>query len=343
MNPAPASRVSFRSAARQRVTRAVLLGLCLGGLLAVGPAWAQPAPPSSEPPASVPDVPPASEPPASAPEVAPAAAPPASAPEIAPLGGGAELRSVAMKAGQIEVTVPLVINMSRNLVANPMGIPFDVYRGFTDDWTLGLTHSRGTIQGVGPYGMFRHGNPEAAPNSDYARGSVRGIGPFDLNQGLCVSNCPRAYSNFGFDGLYRMVGGPIQIAAHGGVDISWYSDSDLSVRLGLLGKAALGTDVALLIDPRFGVALHNGPHTLDFPLAVQFMTDAGVRWGVQAGIAGSLGQFANTYDGWLGGFGSVGVNEKIEAFAAFIMTNLVGVDHGFDGRALTLGLNIRPF
>jgi hypothetical protein len=259
------------------------------------------------------------------------------------LAGGAELRSVAMEAGQIEVTVPLVINLSRNLVASPMAIPFDIYRGFTNDWTFGLTHSRGTIRGVGPYGLFRPGNTPVAPDADYARGSVRGIGPFDLNQGVCVSDCPSAYSNFGFDGLYRLIGGVIQLAAHGGIDISWYSDSDLSVRLGMLGKAALGTDVALLIDPRFGVALHGGPNTLDFPLAVHFMTDEGVRWGFQTGIAGSLGQFPDTYDVWLGGFVSLGVNEKIEAFAAFAFTNVAGVNQGFDGRALTLGLNIRPF
>src|SRR6185295_10794855 len=93
------------------------------------------------------------------------------------LGGGAELRSVTMKMAQIEFTVPLVINLSRDLVANPMGIPFDIYRGFTDDWTFGLTHSRGTIPGVGPYGLFRPGNPDTAPNTDYPPGSVRGVGP----------------------------------------------------------------------------------------------------------------------------------------------------------------------
>jgi hypothetical protein len=259
--------------------------------------------------------------------------------------GGAELRSVAMQAGQIEVTVPLVINMSRNLVASPMGIPFDIYRGFTDDWTFGLTHSRGTIRGVGPYGIFRPGNPPVAPDAGYddATVRVRGIGPFDLNQGVCVSDCPTAYSNFGFDGLYRLVGGVIQLAAHGGVDISWYSDSDLSVRLGMLGKAALGTDAALLIDPRFALGLNGGPHVLDFPLAVHFTTEEGVRWGFQTGLAGALREFPDTCNVWLGAFGSIGVNEKIEAFAAFIFTNVAGVNQSIDGRALTLGLNIRPF
>jgi hypothetical protein len=257
--------------------------------------------------------------------------------------GGAELRSVAMQAGQIEVTVPLVINMSRNLVASPMGIPFDIYRGFTDDWTFGLTHSRGTIRGVAPYGIFRPGNPPVGPEAEYTPGSIRGIGPFDLNQGVCVSDCPTAYSNFGFDGLYRLIGGVIQLAAHGGVDISWYSDSDLSVRLGMLAKAALGSDVALLMDPRFALGLNGGPHVLDFPLAVHFTTEEGVRWGFQTGLAGALREFPDTYNVWLGAFGSIGVNEKIEAFAAFIFTNVAGVNQSIDGRALTLGLNIRPF
>jgi hypothetical protein len=257
--------------------------------------------------------------------------------------GGAEMRSVAMQAGQIEVTVPLVINMSSNLVANPMGIPFDVYRGFTDDWTLGLSHSRGTIQGVGPYGVFRHGNPETAPDQEYMGGTVRGIGPYDLNQGLCVSNCPTAYSNFGFDGLYRLIGGRFQVAAHGGFDVSWYSDSDFSARVGALAKAALTESLALLADPRFGIALNHGPSTIDFPLALHFLTEGGIRCGVQTGFAGSLTQFSSTYYGWLGGFVSLGVNEKIEAFAAFTFANLIGADPGFDGRVLTLGLNIRPF
>jgi hypothetical protein len=270
------------------------------------------------------------------------AAPPARA-QIAPALSGVQLRSVAMKAGQIEVTVPLVMNMSRGFVTNPMDIPFDVYRGFTDDWTFGLTHSRGTILGVGPHGVLWRGNPILAPGEDYRGGTVRGIGPYDLNQGLCVSNCPRAYSNVGIDGLYRLIGGVVQLAAHGGFDVSWFSDSDLAVRAGILAKAALGDDVALLADPRLNVALNGGPHVIDFPIALQVLTEAGVRWGIQSGFAASLTQFASTAYGWLGGFGSVGVNEKIEAFAAFTFTDLVGADPTIDGRALTLGLNVRPF
>jgi hypothetical protein len=255
--------------------------------------------------------------------------------------GGAELRSVALQAGQLVVTVPLVINMSRGLIGSPMDIPFDAYRGFTDDWTLGITTSRGTIQGVGPYGLFRRG--DASRRADSEASHVRGIGPFDLNQGVCVTECSYAFSNVGVDGLYRVIGGPFQLATHAGADISWDSDSDFTVRLGVLAKAAIGSDFAFLFDPHVGIALHGGPHTFEVPLAFQVVTDAGVKWGVQTGAAGAFAGAGDTTHGWIGGFGSVGVNEKIEAFVAAAFTEVAGTNASIEGRVLTFGLIVHPF
>jgi hypothetical protein len=246
-------------------------------------------------------------------------APPARAQE--PDVGGHALRSVTMSAAQLEIIVPVVINATSNEIAKPISIPLDVYYGVSDRLTLGLTHSGGSIQGVEPY---------------------------DLDLGLCVTGqdgCERTYDNVGFDALFRLVSGLVQVAAHGGVELRSIADGALGVRAGVLIKAPLGLDLAILIDPRIiigltGLAPGERRHGLTLPFAVQYLTDAGIRLAAMSGI--EITSVAESYTGYVGGLAAVSVNEKIEAFASFTFNNLFGQNADFKRRALVLGFNIRP-
>src|SRR5687768_14788793 len=70
--------------------------------------------------------------------------------ETAPMGGS-ELSSIMQPAGQLVIGVPIVINMTSDLVADPINVPLDIYYGVSDDLTLGISHSSGLVQGVTPY------------------------------------------------------------------------------------------------------------------------------------------------------------------------------------------------
>lgn len=247
-----------------------------------------------------------------------------------PDAGGHALRSVTMSAAQLEIIAPVVINASSNQIAKPISIPLDIYYGVSDRLTLGLSHSGGSIQGVEPY---------------------------DLRLGLCVTGqdgCERTYDNVGFDALFRLVSGLVQVAAHGGIELRSIADWTLGVRAGVLIKAPLGLDLAILIDPRIIIGLTSPErperpvgqerqerrHGLTLPLAIQYLTEAGIRLAAMSGI--EITRVGESYTGYLGGLASVSVNEKIEAFASFTFNNLFGPNGDFNDRALALGFNIRP-
>jgi hypothetical protein len=239
----------------------------------------------------------------------------------APAALGSELASLTLGDAQLVVAVPIVINLSQNSVAKPINVPVDVYYGLSDNSMLGLSHSNGTIQGLSPYG---------------------------IGLGLCLTGdgCPHSYNNVGVDLVHRLARETLQLAIHSGLDANAFNPVFvLRLRLGMLAKAPLATNVAVLADPRLAVGLtprDAGADILTVPVAVQFLTTTGARFAVQTGIDGALDDFASQYAAWLGVFGALGVNEKIEAFASFTLPNLYGKGGGIDGRVLVAGLNIRP-
>ncbi len=236
--------------------------------------------------------------------------------------GGAELRSVTMAEGNLEIIAPTVINLEPGRFASPVSVPLDVYYGFSRALTVGLSHSNGTVQGVGFYG---------------------------LQQGVCLSgeaSCEqRAYKNIGFDALYRLLSGVVQLAGHGGIDIRSFTSSALYLRAGIVAKAPLGVDVAILADPRVNLVVggrNDRPDELSLPIGVQFITDLGIRVAVQTGLHGFITDYADTFSGALGVLSSVGVNEKMEAFASLVMPKLYGAVRTFDERMVVFGVNVRP-
>ena len=246
--------------------------------------------------------------------------------------------------GDLVITVPVVINLGQKPrgvggvggVARPINVPIDSYFGITDDVTVGISHSRGTINGVGAYPLLR-GLCLTSGCDFRAAGKGSNLGETETEQ--------RAYDNLAADALYRLVAGGAEVAAHGGVDFNSIFDLALAVRVGSLIKISLGGDMVLATDPRVSVYLSRRVENRDqlsAPLALRFLTGAGAHWGLQAGVEGSLLHFADDFLGWLGAFGAIPVNEKIEAFAMLTLPDLFAPAGGINARLLVLGANIRP-
>jgi hypothetical protein len=234
-----------------------------------------------------------------------------------------ELTSVTLPGGRTEIRLPIAINVSKGQGGKPISIPLEVYHGINDDLTIGLTHSGGVVQSTSPY----------QPGS-----------------GLCLTGtsngCPKVYNNFGFDLLWRFLGPTLQLAAHGGLDFdSLDPDLQLSLRLGLLFQAPLGSNVALILDPRlsFGLTSRDSGNKefLSLPAAVQFWVTPGVRLAVRTVLAGQLDGFGDAFTGSLGIFGGFAINETVELFASFDFLNLYGTAGSADARGLVLGANFR--
>ena len=208
-------------------------------------------------------------------------------------------------------------------MAKPVSIPLDVYYGVSDVLSVGLTHSQGLVRATAPY---------------------------RLGDGLCLTGksngCGKFYNNVGLDSLYRFLGGTLQLAGHFGLDFLQISDpSKFSLRLGVLFQAPLGSNIALIVDPRIFIGISgrdNGNKDLLFiPLAVQFWVNPAVRLAARTNFGGPFSHFSDAYVGSLGLFGGFAINPNIEAFAAFDFYNLYGKNGGGDARELVLGANIR--
>jgi hypothetical protein len=242
--------------------------------------------------------------------------------------GGPELTPLALPTGQWDIRVPIVIGMDKDFGGKPISLPVDVYYGLTDQLTLGVTHSFGVVQPVMRY---------------------------DTGMGICLSSetsgCPKVYNNIGFDAIFQFMPGVIQLAAHAGLDIWSISDPFLTtLRLGLLAQAPLGTNIAIMADPRLFVGLnerdmYNNKDFLWLPLAVQFWVNEMVRISGRTTFGGPLDGFGDAYFGSLGVFGAFRITDMIEAFASFDFTNLYGKKGpnvgAADGRTLVLGVNFR--
>jgi hypothetical protein len=239
---------------------------------------------------------------------------------------GSERASLTLLDEQLVITAPIVINLGTDRVGEPISVPVDVYYGVSDDLTVGLSHSNGTIQGVGPY-------------------LLQGRWPSSRGLGLCLTQgCGKVYDNVALDVVYRVSPDLLQLAIHGGLDINSFHPV-VRARLGLLAKAPLATNVALLADPRLAVGLTprgSGADILTIPIAIQMLTPTGARFAFQTGIDGALDSYATDFQGWVALFGAIGVNEKIEALANFALANIYGKNATASDRVLTLGLNIRP-
>lgn len=240
-------------------------------------------------------------------------------PSAAAMAGAPELLPIQPAMGRIEIRVPLVINLSEDSAGDPTNLPLDIYYGVSDELTLGITHSNGVVQAASPYPPFR---------------------------GICFTDaCNNAYDNIGLDALYRILGGTLQLAGHGGVDFNSFDPLLVGLRLGVLFQAPLASRVALVFDPRVSIALtkrdEGNDDFLSLPLGVQFWALDQLRLAARTVVGGPFDNFDKAWTGSLGIFAGYAVNETVEAFASFDFFNLYGENGGSESRLLVLGANVR--
>lgn len=277
----------------------------------------------------------------------------AAAEEEAPAEAGAEGRSmVVLPKGGILVYAPLEINLSDEPDMAGMGGggggPFeptslapDVWYGVTPELSAGLVHS--TLGTTGFHGI--------------GGGGILG----NQGAGICFTGedggCPKFYNNVGLDARYLFMpadGGPLEIAAEGGLFANTLDPFALALKAGIVGVYRLeGMPLHLQFEPNLFIGLTErdfNKTVINLPVSAHYMLNEQLSLMAQTGIRGpveevgggmlSLG-FGDLFRIPLTVGGSYGVNENLHVFGAFTLLALIGGDavpDGFEGRSLTAGV-----
>jgi hypothetical protein len=240
----------------------------------------------------------------------------------APAGEYAVMRGVQGPAGMLSARLLLDINMSADNVGKPISLVPDLYYGVTDKLQLGLLHD-------GPMGW------QSRPGL-----------------GLCLTGkdngCPKVYDNIGFDMMYGLAFGAVQLSAHGSLFVTSFDPSTTSLALGAAGKVHVSEHVAVVFDPKIAIALSDrstNDDALYIPLELEYQLGAPTTFKVLSGISGSLSSFGDTYQAPLG-LGLVqNLTTHLDLGARFSFDNLLGQQPQGVGRAdtrsLAILLNIR--
>jgi hypothetical protein len=219
---------------------------------------------------------PATEPPGS--PVGDGAAVPVSSSTAAPaseLVGGATYvsRRLTVGAGALQVTLPLVLNLSKDEVLKPVWIPLDLRYGVTDQLEVFLSHNY-----FGTPLAFRGG-------------------------GVCIGgkdrNCPKVYDNLNLGAalsFWRNAG--IEVAGIGALEFRALDAVHLAVDLGVGFKYG-GERLALRAAPQLGLAVNKRdeqPKTfIAVPVQVAAQATPGLAVFVDTGLFGPTSDFKQAY------------------------------------------------
>lgn len=231
-------------------------------------------------------------------------------------------RPATLETGRLLIKVPVLISLSQDAVGKPVSVAPDVYYGVNDDFTVGLTHTNGSL-----------------------------VMPAFAGQGLCLTgssnNCEKVYNNVGVDTLYRFVNNPgsLQLASHVGAYVSRISDPLLAnVRLGLYGEWQSGL-FELRFDPAVFVGLtkrdFGNKERLEIPLGAFFNVTPQLETFVLTAISGQLDGFGDVWRGLLSFGASYALNPMVDLGAAIDLPNLYGKGGTADWRQLRLFANFR--
>jgi hypothetical protein len=240
----------------------------------------------------------------------------------APDGQYAVMRGIQGPAGMVSARILLDINLSSDLAGKPVSLAPDLYYSATDKLQLGLLHE-------GPMGW------QARPGL-----------------GLCLTGkdnrCPELYDNVGLDVMYGVSFGRFHLSTHSSLFVSHFDPWTMSLALGAAGKARLGTNVALLFDPKIAIAVterDTNDDALYIPLELQFQVGASTNLKLLTGLSGGLSAFGDTYEIPVGVGLLQNLTRRFDIGVRFSFDNLLGhEDTGIgraDTRSLALLLNAR--
>jgi hypothetical protein len=283
--------------------------VALTALFLAGAAWAQgeaPAAPEAAAPAGD----------AAAAPAADAVAAPVAAP--AAVGGTTYVsRGLTQSAGNLQVTVPVVLNLSKEAVLKPVWVPLDVRYGVTDQLEVFLSH--------------------AAP-----------VGPIAAEGGVCLGGtdrgCDKLYNNLQLGAQFSLVkDSAMELAAIGALVVKSL-DPDLvaAVDVGVNFKYVAGA-IAIKAAPQLIIGANKrsegNKEGIFIPVQIAFQATPELAAFVDTGIAGMVDHFGDLYTVPVGVGASFAVSPTLDVGAEFmapaVITGMKG-DNAFDSRMLAL-------
>jgi hypothetical protein len=279
----------------------------LTALILAGAARAQEAAPAAEGAA-----------PAGEPAAAPAgdAAAPAPAPAPAPVGTGYVARGLTQSAGNLQVTVPVVLQLSKERVLKPVWVPLDVRYGVNDQLEVYLSH--------------------AAP-----------VGPIASEGGVCLGGterfCGKLYDNLQLGGQFSLLKDPaMELAALAAFVVKSLDAGVYGVDVGVNFKYNAGA-VAIKAAPQLIIGANKrdagNKEGLFVPVQIAFQATPELAAFVDTGIAGMLDGFGDGYVVPAGVGASFAVMPTLDVGAEFMLPGVVtGAkgDNAFDSRLLAV-------
>jgi hypothetical protein len=287
-----------------------LVGLTVFAL--AGSAWAQeeapaPAPEGAAAPAPAGDA-------AAAPAPAPEAAAAAPAPAPAAAGTSYVSRGLTQSAGNFQVTVPIVLNLSKSAVLKPVWVPLDLRYGITDQLEVYINHTA-------PIG------PLASPGGVCLGGTSRG--------------CAKLYNNVNIGVQFSILkDAALELAAIGALLVNSLDPSMLSADIGVNFKYATGP-VAIKAAPQLGIGVtkrdQGNKEDIFVPVQVAFQATPELAAFLDAGITGPTSHFGDLWSAFVGVGASFAVLPNLDVGGEFMLPSVATGASGnkaFDGRLL---------
>lgn len=220
------------------------------------------------------------------------------------------LRPLQLPGGMVQLKVPVIVNLSRNSVANPVWIPFELRLGLTQDFELRLFHPV---------------------------------------HGLCVSGqargCPRVYNDLAVGMLYSVLReGGMELALLAAFEVASFSDPVLLRLDAGLGWKYVHTRFSIAAWPYVGLGLghrdRNGD-SINVPVEFAFQLSLRAALFLETGLFGSAHSFGDDWSMPLG----IGINylvaHGVDIGAEFKLTGPMGNTGGTDGRLLIVYFALR--
>jgi len=202
---------------------------------------------------------------AAAPEAAPAKAPVTSTTYVS--------RGLTVGAGALQISLPVVLQLSKDEVLEPVWIPLDARFGVTDRFDVFLSHN---YFGLPP--AFRGG-------------------------GVCIGgkdrHCSKPYDNLTLGAeLSFLKNAGIEISGIGALEIRSIDLKQLAVDLAL-GFKYSGGQVAIKADPRIGIAVNKrdtqAKQFIAVPVQVVWQATPGLGAFLDSGVFGPTEDFSQAY------------------------------------------------
>jgi len=245
-----------------------------------------------------------------APPADPAAAPagdvaPAPAPEVAPAPAAAGTdyvsRGLTQTAGNLQVTVPIVLNLSKEMVLKPVWVPLDVRYGVTEQLEVFLNH-----------------------------GAVAGF-PIATGGGVCLGGtdrgCTKAYDNLNLGVQFSLLKDPaMELAAIAALKVNSLDAGTYAANVGVNFKYVAGV-VAIKAAPQIEIGVtkrdEGNKEVINVPVQVAFQATPELAAFVDTGIMGPLDGFGDGYLVPAGVGASFAVMPNLDVGGEFLLPHLL--------------------